>query len=147
MRLTEIMNGKAFRLEDERRRILLHPDGGNRIPSRYEMRCDGDITCDNDPNRAPALMVPSLTPLVPDHRPLRMFTTLHFCELHLPPNQRLVAILLNGRIKGEFEAYAKRARPADFKPDFEAAFIQYLLTTTPEYRRFLVAIGVRNAVI
>jgi hypothetical protein len=148
MRLTEIMNGKAFRLEDEqRRRILLHPDGGNYIPRRYEIRCDGAVDCDNHPNRAPRLVVPSKTPHAPKHWPVGMWTTLHFCELHAVPSRRLLEVLLTARTKGDVETYAKRARPIDFKADFDAAFIQYFLTTTPEYRRFLIGIGAKDVTV
>lgn len=91
-------------------------------------------TCKNTPTRAPRLIVPSRTPLACGHRPLRLFTTLHYCELH--KGEVSAEDLLRPRVKADFEALARRARPLDFKCDFEAAWIDYVLTTTPEYRRF-----------
>lgn len=107
------------------------------------MICDHYVTalerCKNTPMRAPRLVVPSQTPDAWDHPPLKMFTTLHFCELH----KGLVAVsdLLQPNVKRDMERAAKLKRPLGFKPDFEKAFIEYVLVTTPEYRKFLAALG------
>ena len=119
----------------------------------HDMYCDHIVTlnlhCTNTPSRAPRLVVCSKTPLRPDHLPLRMFTTLHYCEWHT--GQLKTEDLLQPKIIRDFEAVAKRKRPLDFVCDFDiydpstgkgGAFIEYVLVTTPEYRRFETALGV-----
>lgn len=102
------------------------------------MICD-HIGCKIEPRRAPRLIVPSKTWTEPDHHPLKMMTTLHYCELH--KGELKVAHLLTGKVKADFEAIAKKKRPIDFKCDFDAAFIEFVLVTTPEYRDFMIRLG------
>ena len=102
------------------------------------MRCD-HIGCRIEPIRAPRVVVFSATPMEFGHRPLKMMTTLHYCELH--KGELKVADLVSPKIKAEMESVARRSRPLGFKPDFEAAFIEWVLMTTPEYRQFLARIG------
>lgn len=98
--------------------------------------------CHNTPARAPRLVVPSQTPFLPMHFPLKRFTTMHFCELH--KGELKAADLLNGALKRNMESDARRLRPAGFKCDFEKATLDYVLTSTPEYRRFLALLGSRK---
>jgi hypothetical protein len=108
-----------------------------------------NIHCPNTPTRAPRLVVASKTPLRPDHKPLKMFTTLHYCEWHTGHIQPWD--LLQPQIIRDFELAAKLKRPIDFVPDFDiydpstgkgGCFIEYVLVTTPEYRRFERALGI-----
>jgi hypothetical protein len=107
------------------------------------MICDHQIplfgNCKNSVARAPRLVVPSQTPHLVGHRPLKRFTTLHYCEVH--KGELKVSDLLSQKLKRELEADARVDRPLGFKCDFELAGIDYVLTTTPEYRRFLQALG------
>jgi len=107
------------------------------------------LHCPNTPTRAPRLVVCSKTPQYADHKPIKMFTTLHYCELH--KGELKVTDLLQARIIRDFEEAAKIKRPHGFKCDFDpydpatgkgGAFIEYVLTTTPEYRRFEKALGI-----
>jgi hypothetical protein len=107
-----------------------------------------NIHCPNTPMRAPRLVVASKTPREPEHRALKMFTTLHYCELH--KGEVKAEDLLQPGIIASFEQAAKLKRPIDFKCDFDiydpatgkgGAFIEYVLITTPEYRRFEAALG------
>jgi hypothetical protein len=107
------------------------------------MICD-HIGCKNEPTRGPRLVVPSRTWLEPGHRALKMMTTLHYCELHR--SEVKVADLLTASIRRDFEASAKRARPLDFKCDFDAAFIEHVLITTPEYRAWMSKIDIGKLV-
>lgn len=95
-------------------------------------------------SRAPRLIVPSQTPAAFGHRPMRVMTTLHYCEPHVRTQPVKAAELLTGKLKGQIEARAKVARPDGFRPDFEAAFIEWVLVTTPEYRAFLRDLGLRR---
>lgn len=105
------------------------------------MICD-HIGCKNEPMRAPRVVVFSVTPFELGHRPLKMMTTLHYCELH--KGELKVEDLLPKKIKRDFEAIAKKKRPLDFKCDFEHAMIEYVLVTTPEYRAFLAGLGFKG---
>lgn len=107
------------------------------------MKCD-HLGCTIPPLRAPRLIVFSTKPFEPDHRPLRMMTTLHYCELH--KGELTVADVLTPKIKREMEGIASRARPIGFKPDFEKAILEFVLVTTPEYRQFLKDLG-HNAIL
>lgn len=104
--------------------------------------------CQNTPTRAPRLVVCSKTPWLPDHRPLKMFTTLHYCEWHT--GELKAEDLLQPKIIRDFEAAARLKRPLDFVPDFDiydpstgkgGCLLEYVLVTTPEYRRFERALG------
>jgi hypothetical protein len=95
--------------------------------------------CKNPPMRAPRLIVPSKTPEAPDHKHLRMMTSLHFCDLHrIGITTRM---FLDGKMKARFEGFARIGRPIDFKCDFDKAWIDWVLTTTPEYRAFMNDLG------
>lgn len=102
------------------------------------MICD-HTGCKTLPQYGMACWVLSQTPLVPDHRPLRMMTTLHFCELH--KHQLIADDVLTPRIKAEFEAVARRGRPIGFKCDFEKSFLSPLEIDSPEYKQFLAMLG------
>lgn len=123
--------------------------GGEYVPARYaQMNCDSitQLGCKLPPIRAPRLEVfprdrIGLT-LVNIAEPIRKFTTLHYCERHKA--ECTVELILDSRspygawsIRGEIERIAKARWPHDWKPDFERARIVWMLTTTPEYRRFL----------
>lgn len=107
------------------------------------MICDHFINslerCKLTPTRAPRLVVFSKTPFEPEHKPLKMFTTLHYCELHA--GEVKLEDLLQPKIKLDFEAAARMKRPLDFKCDFEGSIVEYVLVSTPEYRRFMAAMG------
>lgn len=103
------------------------------------MICD-HIGCKNTPMRAPRVIVPSTAFLEPGHRPLRMMTTLHYCEFH--KGELKLGDILIGKVKADFEASARRGRPVGFKCDFDNAFIEYVLVTTPEYREFMGRISI-----
>lgn len=101
---------------------------------------DGALTqCKNEPMRAPRVVVPSKTWLEPGHIALKMMTTLHYCEWH--KGELKLADVLNAKIKVDFERVAKAKRPLDFKCDFDAAFIEWVLVTTPEYREWMSKLG------
>lgn len=98
--------------------------------------------CANTPTRAPRVMVPCQSgreEVDPEYEPLRMFTTLHYCELHT--GDVAIGEVLTEKVKRDFEFAAKRKRGLDFKCDFDKAEIELVLTTTPEYRRFLASMG------
>jgi len=120
--------------------------------NRPEKVCDHfyayGLHCPNTPSRAPRLVVASKTPREPGHRALKMFTTLHYCELH--KGEISAQDLLMPKIIRDFEEAARLKRPHDFKCDFDlydpstgkgGCFIEWVLTTTPEYRRFEKALG------
>lgn len=107
------------------------------------MKCDHPMplgsVCTNSVARAPRVVVPSTKPFFPEHRPLRMFTSMHFCEIH--KGDVNVEDLLSARVRRDFEMAARKKRPLGFKCDFEKASIEYVLVTTPEYRQFLQSLG------
>ncbi len=103
------------------------------------------LACKHEPTRAPRLVVPSQTWLEPGHTALKMMTTMHYCEEHR--GEVKVADLLNGKIKRDFERLARRTRPLGFRCDFEAAFIEHVLVTTPEYRKFMSRIDIRRLMV
>ena len=105
----------------------MHCDGGSRVligclqPVIYGVR----------------LHVPSKTQDRPGHTQVRVTMTLHSCEAHR--GTFAVDALLADKIKAHVEDYAKKTRPIDWKPDFEAAFVQYVDVFGPEYRKFLMS--------
>ena len=106
-------------------------------PVRYPhlvMSCD-HVGCKAVVRFAPRILVPSVSWFDPSHRPLRMMTTLHYCQLHWP--EFTLADALTPALKLRFEAAARKARPIGFKPDFDKARVEPVLVTTPEYRAFL----------
>lgn len=108
-----------------------------------EIKCD-HLGCPIPPSRAPRVVVFSKTPFEPDHRPLKMMTTLHYCEMHR--GELKIEDLLTPQIKLDFEKTARIARPIGFKPNFEFAHIEWVLVTTPEYRAFLLKLGAGNII-
>lgn len=104
-----------------------------------QMRCDGMMgNCLIPPARAPRLIVPP-KPFVPEAilAPRRVWTTLHYCERH--KHELTVEMLLGDRkLKADLEAVCKAKWPQEYRPDFDAARIQWILVTTPEYRDFLL---------
>jgi hypothetical protein len=105
-----------------------------------DMRCDCPAGgCLYEPLRAPRIILPSRTPHMFGHTPLRIMTTLHFCDAHRYGFN--VAHYWTDKVKARAERVAREIRPFGFRPDFEAATLQMVLITTPEYRRFLLDIG------
>jgi hypothetical protein len=111
-----------------------------------EMTCDGSelITCIREVKRAPRVIVPA-RPECPAENPLRLMTTLHYCDscAVLRPLDVHAWLAEPGR-KRRIEALARAQRGPDFKPDFEAATVELLLTTTPEYREFAFRAAARG---
>jgi hypothetical protein len=112
------------------------------------MRCDHTaFICLAQVARAPIIVIPSVTAFAPNHLPLRIPTPLHYCEHHAGSVSSTrrggfdVQTYLSGAQKARIEHLARLLRPDDFRPDFEAAFADLVLVTTPEYRRLLVHIG------
>ena len=71
--------------------------------------------------------------------PVRIMTTSHACDIH----QRSFDLhaYLSGRTKARIERQCREVRGPDFRPDFDAAYVEAVLVTTPEYRQFLNYIG------
>ncbi|HEV2187516.1 MAG TPA: hypothetical protein VGR70_09925 [Stellaceae bacterium] len=112
--------------------------GSTFVSARFaDMRCDGGMGgCKLSVARAPQIVVspkPWIAGLSP--QPIKVMTTLHFCELH--KGSVTIEALLHDKIKAGIEARAKAKWPHEYKPDFEGAFINWILVTTPEYRKFL----------
>lgn len=131
--------------------------GGSYVAARYaQMRCDGATgLCRIPPERAPALVVPAKSGLVlPGWEarqrvkaltgmhlippPLVQYTTLHYCRAHQP--ELTVAELLDDKVKQRLETVAKTKWSHEFTPDFDAAFVKWVLVTAPEYGEYLIAI-------
>lgn len=118
------------------------------MPYRKPLVVDVVMSCDHAGclqlvRRGPRIVIPSRTPFEPGHRPVRIMTTLHYCELH--QGEFDVAAYLTGAQKARVEGTARLLRPASFRPDFERAFAETVLVTTPEYRKFLEHLGVNDA--
>jgi hypothetical protein len=119
------------------------------LVKKIGLTCD-HAGCKNTPARAPRLIVQSMTPDEPGHKPIRMFTPYHFCEIHR--NEIEPDTLLTPRVKEAFERCARLKRPLDYKCDFEpgewrgidahGTALEFVLVTTPEYRAFMAALGV-----
>ena len=120
---------------------LLDTNGLPLAPKFVALSCDHralyGIRCKNQATRGARLIVPAVTMETPAFKPLRRFTDLHACDLHTSRVGVDPKDILTPRCKADFEAAAKRIRPAGFKCDFEQAFLEWILTTTPEYRHFL----------
>lgn len=110
-------------------------DGSQYVPARFaQMHCDHP-GCRWSVARAPRITVCSTMAPWPGHKPLRMLTTLHYCEMH--KGEITIHDLLTDKVKADFERVAKIKRPIEFKCDFDKAFLEFILVTTPEYRQFL----------
>lgn len=120
---------------------LLDTNGLPLSPKFIALSCDWrgpyGVRCKNQATRGARLIVPPVNMETPEFRPLRRFTDLHACDLHTAAVSVTPADILTPNVKADFEAAAKKIRPAGFKCDFEAASLQWILTTTPEYRQFL----------
>jgi hypothetical protein len=102
------------------------------------MRCDHSLAligCLTPPSVSPRIYVPSKTQMAPGHANLRMTTPLHYCDAHV--GTLTIDAFLTDKIKADFETAAKRARPIDFKCDFDNAFIHYVNIFTPEYMAYV----------
>jgi hypothetical protein len=106
------------------------------------MRCDVH-GCLQQVKRAPRICVPATAPSLL-MRPVRVMTILHYCEHHRDVFKP--AEWLNDANKARMEARAKIARPHGFKLDFEKAYCDMVLVTTPEYRAFLQHIGAHRVI-
>ena len=109
--------------------------------------CDAS-GCKVAPHRAPAIVVPHKLNgfaifMGDNYQPIKMHTVVHFCEAHriTMDQQKLLDAILTTEVKVHFEKAAKMKRALDFKPDFENARLDWELVTTPEYRRYLAALG------
>ena len=103
------------------------------------MTCDCP-GCKNEVAWAPRIYIPSRTPFAAGNDPIRVMTTLHSCDLHRGSFR--IEDILDGKLKRKVELQANRVRVIGFKPDFEAAKLEYVRVTTPEYRAFLGSIVV-----
>lgn len=104
------------------------------------MHCDTLILgqpCPLDPRNGLRVVVPAVDWSTPGHVPLRMFTPLHYCDRHWEAKPVKIEDLLRDKQKAEFEAIARAKRPDGYKCDFDAAFIERILTTTPEYQGYM----------
>lgn len=128
------------------RREIERGAGGQYVPARFaQMRCDGMMgRCPLPPIRAPRVIV-SPTPFVlgQSPKPLRMMTTLHYCERH--KGEITLDALLQDKVKADFERTARLKWSHEYRPDFDTAFIEWVLVTTPEYRAFLLAIEIKRS--
>lgn len=89
-------------------------------------RCLRWVTC------APRVVIPDSLAF---HRPIRIMTDLHACDLHQTAFD--VRTYLSAERRAKIEREAKRVRGDTFRPDFDAAMVEPVLVTTPEYRDFL----------
>lgn len=106
------------------------------------MTCDfTGHRCRREVRRAPRIIVPSRTPLALGHGPWRIMTTLHYCDLHRDTFH--VEDYWTDAIKARVEQAVRHRRPPGFQPDFDAARVELLLVTTPEYRQFMHDLGAR----
>lgn len=105
------------------------------------MHCDGAsrvmIGCFESVLYGLRIHVPSRTQHEPGHDQVRITLTLHSCEAHKGVFK--CDDLLTPALKAQVEDFAKKKRPIDWKPDFDAAFVQYVDVFSKEYRQFLMA--------
>ncbi len=103
------------------------------------MRCDfhagAIIYCTHNVTRAPRLYVPSMTQDAPGHDPVRLMSVLHYCEEHVGTLK--LDDYLTDQVKFMVEQVAKKTRPIDWKPNFDAAYLHYVDIFSDEYKRFL----------
>lgn len=109
------------------------------------MRCDVP-GCMHQVKFGLRIVVPSRTPDRMLHRPMKVMSTLHVCDPHRETFQSLSAEFFTAPQRARLEHAARMKRPDDFKPDFEAASVELVLVTTPEYRQFLQHVGARRVV-
>lgn len=97
------------------------------------MTCDHP-RCIRQVKWAPRVVIHSTRPMEREHRPIRVMTALHYCELHYGEFE--VERFVTPELKRRVEALARTARPTGFVPDFENAYGEQVLVTTPEYAAF-----------
>ena len=106
------------------------------------MRCDATslvlIGCRNPVMYGVRIHVPSKTQGSPGHSQARMTLLLHCCEAHKDVFK--LDDLLTGQVKAAIEDFGRKARPIDWKPDFDSAFLQYVDVYGVEYKRFMAAL-------
>jgi hypothetical protein len=103
------------------------------------MHCDVP-GCLDMVKRAPRVVLPSKTPFELGHTPLKIMTTLHYCETHRGTFH--LGLYWTDKIKRRAEDRARQIRPYGFRCDFEAARVEMVLVTTPEYRAFMRDLGI-----
>lgn len=106
------------------------------LPEQFQlnMHCDHK-GCLAVPTRAARIVVPALSS-EPDHASIRMRTDVHTCDRHKDEFAD-AADHLTPEVKRHFEMIARQSRPLGYRCDFDHAWIDFELVTTPEYRRFL----------
>lgn len=113
------------------------------IPAIEGMHCDGGsrvlIGCLKPVQYGVRVHVPSKTQQAPGHAQVRLTLTLHACEDHKRAGCFPLDTLLTDHLKAQMENFAKKARPIDFKCDFDAAFVQFVDIFSPEYKKFIAA--------
>jgi len=109
------------------------------------MICD-HVYCKAMPTRGARLVVPAKGLYAFVFKPLKVMSTYHFCELHI--GEIKLADMLRPHIRQQLEAMAKgaRRRGPEFVCDFDHAFIEYVLVTTPEYRRWMEQIDISKLI-
>lgn len=100
------------------------------------MAIDVAAACKTTPSVAPRLLVPSKTQEAPGHRHLHVDFKLHYCLAH--EGELKFDELVTEKVRATVEAHAKKTRPIDFKPDFEAAHIVYVSIFSPGYKYYAV---------
>jgi hypothetical protein len=103
-----------------------------------KMNCDGagSIICPHVVKWGVRVHTPSITQ-IPGHDQVRLTLKLHACDMHKDQGCFKLDRLLTMKLKTEIEQFAKAKRPIDWKPDFDAAFIQYVDIFEPQYQQFL----------
>lgn len=122
------------------------------VAQRYsQMKCDGAMgLCILPPARGLMIIVPPKPfAFEAEIEPLRIFTTLHYCERHIATEASKVfpADLLKDRMKAQIEARAKMKWPHEYTPDFDRARLHWELVGTPEYRAFLERLEEKGRVL
>ena len=105
------------------------------------------MKCDQTGCARPAVFAPEIfTPaegrpqlhIATEYRPVRLMLRLTFCEQHVDVVKP--HMVLNDQMKARIEEHAKKTRPADFKPDFDRAWIWYVRINSDEYRKFVAMV-------
>lgn len=104
--------------------------------------CDG-LGCIALPDRAPRIYVPAKASGTENHRydPVTLaFPHLHYCEKCWEKHVRLDD-LLTDKVKRRIEERGRSIWPQGVLPDFDAALIDPLDVFSPEYRAYMLRIG------
>ncbi len=109
------------------------------------MSCDAPgpagMRCLREVRRAPRIRIPTMAD-APPAMPLRIMTTLHYCDDHARTGFDLQSYLSDAQ-KRRIEDKARVLRGEDFRPDFDNASVELVLVTTPEYREFAQHVGMQ----